>query len=55
MKNDLTATEWLALSIALDHMDEISLYEQRGDVVEAYEMAAEKIKKIAVEIEERTR
>ncbi|MDT2704786.1 hypothetical protein [Enterococcus dispar] len=55
MKNDLTAMEWLALAIALDFMNEVSLYELRGDVVPVYESAAEKIKKIAVEIEERTR
>lgn len=55
MKNDLTAEEWLALSIALDYTNEVCLYELRGDVVEAYERVTEKVKKIAVEIEERTR
>lgn len=50
MKNELTSTQWLALATALKYVNEVCLYEERGDVVEEYESAAEKVTAVAVDI-----
>lgn len=53
MKNELTAEEWLALTVALNYMNEEFLYAERGDVVHEYETAVEKVNKVAGEIRNR--
>ncbi|MCD1023488.1 hypothetical protein [Enterococcus sp. SMC-9] len=53
MKNDLTAEEWIALAAALNYTNEEFLYAERGDVVHEYEVAVEKVNKVAEEIRNR--